>query len=50
MGQVPEGTILATMDVTSLYTNIPNNEGVDAVLEHVRKDSETKYQSIGWVN
>ena len=26
------------MDVTSLYTNIPNKEGIDAVLEHVRSD------------
>jgi hypothetical protein len=38
IGELPAGTILATMDVTSLYTNIPNKEGIDAVLEHVRKD------------
>ena len=30
MGPVP-GTLLVTMDVTSLYTNIPNGEGIKAV-------------------
>ena len=28
---LPEQTILVTMDVKSLYTNIPNQEGIDAV-------------------
>ena len=27
----PEGTLLVTLDVTSLYTNIPNHDGVAAV-------------------
>ena len=27
---MPTGTILATIDVTSLYTNIPRNEGIEA--------------------
>ena len=26
--KVPPGSILATLDVTSLYTNIPNDEGI----------------------
>ena len=29
--QIPENCILASFDVTSLYTNIPNNEGMAAV-------------------
>ena len=29
--EVPEGSILVTMDVRSLYTNVPNDEGIDAV-------------------
>jgi hypothetical protein len=32
IGPLPRGTILATMVVTSLYTNIPNQEGINAVL------------------
>ena len=27
---VPEGSLLVTMDVTSLYTNIPHDEGIEA--------------------
>ena len=30
---VPKGSLLVTMDVKSLYTNIPNNEGMNAVDE-----------------
>ena len=35
---VPEGAILATLDVTSLYTNIPNQEGIVAVADKLRSD------------
>ena len=38
LGPITEGAILATLDVTSLYTNIPNQEGLVAVTEHMRKD------------
>ena len=31
---VPKNSYLATMDVRSLYTNIPNVEGISAVKEH----------------
>jgi hypothetical protein len=30
---LPSGTIFVSMDVTSLYTNIPNNDGIDACRE-----------------
>ena len=30
INRVPEGALLVTMDVTSLYTNIPHKEGINA--------------------
>ena len=30
LGQLPGNAILVTLDVSSLYTNIPHNEGIDA--------------------
>ena len=42
LGKLPTGSILCTMDVTSLYTCIPNKQGIDAVVEHVRKDPTAK--------
>ena len=38
LGNIPEGALLCTLDVSSLYTNIPNHEGILAVAEHLRKD------------
>ena len=34
IGQIPEGALLVTLDVSSLYTNIPNHEGILAVADH----------------
>ena len=33
-------TILVSMDVKSLYTNIPNHEGIEAVKEKLNSQSE----------
>ena len=34
----PEGAIIGTLDETSIYINIPNQEGILAVADHLRKD------------
>ena len=33
MNPPPSGTILVSMNVTSLYTNIPHNDGIEAYRE-----------------
>ena len=38
LGQIPEGALLCTFDVSSLYTNIPNEEGIEAVAKKLRSD------------
>ena len=38
LGQIPKGAFLVTLDVSSLYTNIPNHEGILAVAAQLRKD------------
>ena len=38
LGQIPKGALLVTLDVSSLYTNIPNHEGILAVAAHLRQD------------
>ena len=34
---LPENTIIATLDVTALYTNIPNDEAIESVKHHLEK-------------
>ena len=38
LGQIPEGAILCTLDVSSLYTNIPNHDRILAVANKLRSD------------
>jgi hypothetical protein len=37
LGDLPEDTLLVTLDVTSLYTNIPNDEGIQAARETLNR-------------
>ena len=39
IGQVPKDTLLVTMDVSSLYSNIPHVEGISAIKEFMLKHS-----------
>ena len=38
---LPTNAILVTMDVNSLYTNIPHTEGIQTVKEHIKKYGPT---------
>ena len=40
LGTIPQGAFIVTLDVSSLYTNIPNHEGILAVAEYLRRDPE----------
>ena len=45
LGNIPDNTLLATLDVTSLYTNINNTEGLaaaEATLNHFRPGTNLK--------
>ena len=37
LGDLPDDTLLVTLDVTSLYTNIPNDEGIQAARETLHR-------------
>jgi hypothetical protein len=37
---LPEGAYLVTMDIVSLYTNIPNHEALIAIADHLRADPD----------
>jgi hypothetical protein len=44
MGPLPEGSILVTLDVTSLYTNIPNTEGIKAANDILKRSRSRHYK------
>ena len=48
LGPVPDNALLVTLDVFSLYTNIPHNEGIDACryFLNTRQDSSIPAQNI----
>ena len=39
---IPDNTILVTLDVTALYSNIPHNDGIDACQKNIL--IEVRYQ------
>uniref|UniRef100_A0A8C5MMF6 Reverse transcriptase n=1 Tax=Leptobrachium leishanense TaxID=445787 RepID=A0A8C5MMF6_9ANUR len=46
--QLPSGAILATLDVNSLYTSIPHNEGLRAIRQHL-VESTTSAKLVDFV-
>ena len=40
----PDDVVLATFDVSSLYTNIPQSEGIDVIFRHYQDHYEKNYQ------
>ena len=45
MGKISQGALIVTLEVSTLYTNIPNHESILAVADHLRKGHEK--QKIG---
>ena len=39
LDKIPEGALLVTLDVSSLFTNIPSHEGILAMAAQFRKDT-----------
>ena len=44
--RVQQNTILVTMDVMSLYTNIPNREGIQTVKSVLEKSNKSSLTSV----
>ena len=42
LNHIPDSAILVTMDVTSLYTNIPHNEGINSVANILKLSGHDK--------
>ena len=40
--QIPDNVVLATLDVSSLYTNVPQEERIDVVCRHYEDHYEQK--------
>ena len=45
IGEIPKDAILVTMDVTGLYTNIDNTEGLEAMHEALEESSQNQKPS-----
>ena len=43
---LPDNTYLVAMDVKSLYTNIPNDEGIQAVKNYMSKSEVNKMKPV----
>ena len=40
LGKISKGALIVILDISSLYTNIPNHEGLTAGADHIRRDPE----------
>lgn len=47
--ELPEDALLVTMDVRSLYTNVPNQEGIEAVKSYLRARAKPSDRSLSQV-
>ena len=47
--ELPEDALLVTMDVRSLYTNVPNQEGIEAVKSYLRARAEPSDRNLSQV-
>ena len=47
--ELPEDALLVTMDVRSLYTNVPNQEGIEAVKSYLQARAEPSDRNLSQV-